>query len=75
MDALPPTYIQVGRLDPLRDNGVTYEKLLHDAGVKTRIDIFPTLAHQAWTVYANESSPKELEEKTLSAMDWLLGKE
>ena len=34
---LPPAYIHVMELDPLRDDGVVYEKALRASGVKTRI--------------------------------------
>lgn len=34
---LPPALIQVSALDPLRDEGILYEKLLKNSSVKTRI--------------------------------------
>ena len=34
---LAPAFIQVQGLDPLRDEGILYEKLLREAGVPTRI--------------------------------------
>ncbi|KAL0573578.1 hypothetical protein V5O48_008374 [Marasmius crinis-equi] len=38
---LPPTFFQVAGLDPLRDEGLLYEKVLREAGVKTKLEIDP----------------------------------
>ena len=37
--ALPPLYIQVCGWDPVRDECLLYEKVLHEAGVETKIDV------------------------------------
>jgi acetyl esterase/lipase len=36
---LPPAYIQICGLDPLRDEGLLYERLLREQGVPTRLDM------------------------------------
>ena len=36
---LPPAYVQVAGLDPLRDEGLLYERLLRENGVKTKIEM------------------------------------
>ena len=36
---LPPVYFQVCGMDPVRDEGLLYEKLLREAGVKTKLDM------------------------------------
>lgn len=36
---LPPAFIQVAGLDPLRDEGILYEKLLREAGVQTKLNM------------------------------------
>ncbi|EXJ69515.1 uncharacterized protein A1O5_07551 [Cladophialophora psammophila CBS 110553] len=72
---LPPTYVHVGGMDVLRDDGLVYERALRDNGVQTRCDIFPNLGHAAWTIYATEYSRPRLGPKMMEAMRWLLSRE
>ncbi|TLS30588.1 hypothetical protein PpBr36_02528 [Pyricularia pennisetigena] len=73
----PKYYIQVGKLDPLRDDGIVFEKTLADRGVETKIDVFPDDAHHAWVALPFESVSKDPtdEEMTMGGMRWLLGLE
>lgn len=36
---LPPAYIQICGLDPLRDEALLYERLLREDGIKTKLDM------------------------------------
>lgn len=71
---MPPTYVQVGGKDVFRDDGIVYAKMLQDDRVPTKIDEYPELGHQAWTIWTDHYGPykKELENNTFAAMRWLL---
>jgi acetyl esterase/lipase len=43
--ALPAAYIAVAGFDPLRDDGIRYGELLHDAGVPTQVHNAETMVH------------------------------
>lgn len=70
---LPPTYIHVGGMDVLRDDGIIFEKALRENGVRTKIDGYPDLGHAAWTIYSIGSSG-QLGPNTMSGMRWLLNR-
>ncbi|EHA51777.1 hypothetical protein MGG_15215 [Pyricularia oryzae 70-15] len=67
----------VGKHDPLRDDGIVFEKALAARGVETKIDVFPDDGHISWVALPFEPASKDpsVEEMTMEAMRWLLGLE
>ena len=48
---LPPAFFQLGGLDPLRDEGLLYERVLReDSGVPTRLNVYDGFGHMFWYV-------------------------
>ncbi|KIX05311.1 uncharacterized protein Z518_06183 [Rhinocladiella mackenziei CBS 650.93] len=72
---LPPTYVHVGGLDVLRDDGLIYERALRKNGVPTRCDSYPELGHAAWTIYATGYNRERMAANTMNGMRWLLSRE
>jgi acetyl esterase/lipase len=70
---LAPAYIQVAGCDPLRDEALIYERVLREeAGVRTRLDVYPGTVHYFWTNYPNLEVSRTFVEDTLKGMRWLL---
>ncbi|RDX46321.1 hypothetical protein OH76DRAFT_1356169 [Lentinus brumalis] len=72
---LPPAYIQVLELDPLRDDGIIYEKALRKAGVRARIDLYPGVSHGFHMSFPTIKLAEKGREDVLKGLNWLLGRE
>jgi acetyl esterase/lipase len=55
LSGLPSTYIDVGELDALRDESVTYALALMRAGVRTELHVFPG-AYHGWEIFAPDAA-------------------
>ncbi|KAF3761188.1 hypothetical protein M406DRAFT_358509 [Cryphonectria parasitica EP155] len=71
---LPPTTIGVAGLDPLRDEGLLYAKMLSEAGVPTRTHIFKGLPHGFRRFGDQLSETKRWDKVVEDGIQWALGR-
>ncbi|KAL4960349.1 alpha/beta hydrolase fold-domain-containing protein [Aspergillus stella-maris] len=71
---IPKSYIQVCGMDPLRDDGIIYEKVLREYGVQTRFDAYMGVPHGVWAVFPKLRSSQRAVLDAVRQTGWLLGK-
>lgn len=71
---LPPAYFQICGLDPVRDEGLIYEKVLREEyGTTTKLDLYAGLPHAFWQVYPTFKGSPKAREDMVNGFGWLLG--
>ncbi|KAI0032470.1 Alpha/Beta hydrolase protein [Vararia minispora EC-137] len=69
---LPRTLIQVAGFDPLRDEGILYSDLLLEAGVETRLEIYPGVPHGFEELMYQTKKGKKYEKDAEDAIQWMI---
>ncbi|KAI0057905.1 hypothetical protein BV25DRAFT_1338218 [Artomyces pyxidatus] len=69
---LPPAHFQVCGLDPLRDEGLLYERLLREADTPTRLDVYPGVPHAFQIAAPQIALASKFRNDTFSGFRWLL---
>ncbi|TBU40211.1 Alpha/Beta hydrolase protein [Dichomitus squalens] len=67
-----PAYIQYNQRDPLRDDAVVLEKILKQAGVKTKSTLYPDLPHAFYYFTPHLAISRQVFRDTIDGVKWLL---
>ncbi|KAJ7495200.1 hypothetical protein FB451DRAFT_1020178, partial [Mycena latifolia] len=67
-----PAHRQVAGLDPLRDEGLLYERVLRESGVKPKLDIYLGVPHAFYAAFPQLSASRKWDKDFRARLAWLL---
>ncbi|KAF2799602.1 alpha/beta-hydrolase [Melanomma pulvis-pyrius CBS 109.77] len=71
---MPPVHFMVAGADPLRDDGLLYERVLREHGVKTKMKVYPGMPH-GFNIFPGFQMAKRAFYDEMLGVGWLLGDE
>lgn len=70
---VPASVFQITGQDPLRDEGLVYERILReDHGIKTKVHVYPGLPHGFHSVAPTLDVSKKFVQDSVAGVKWLL---
>lgn len=72
---LPPAVLAIDGMDPLRDEGLIYERMLREVGVSTKLYVYSGLPHGHWGFFPFLKASDRFRRDQVEGMGWLLGRE
>lgn len=70
---LPPSAFMVCGADPLRDDGLIFERLLREEhGTKTKLMVYPGLPHGFWSMAPMMKVSEKFVQDSVDCVKWLL---
>ncbi|KAL5526185.1 hypothetical protein ACEPAG_7524 [Sanghuangporus baumii] len=72
-EGLPPAYVQIAGADVLRDEGLLYEQFMREAGVPTKLEVYPGVPHGFDVYYPELKISQKWRADFHIGMQWLLG--
>lgn len=67
----PPTFLEVGGMDPLRDEALIFEQMLQEESVPTKLLLHKGFGHMFWMNFPSMEASKKAAVDRLEGIRWL----
>ncbi|KAI0363001.1 Alpha/beta hydrolase fold-3 [Pilatotrama ljubarskyi] len=71
-EGLPPAYLQICGMDPLRDDGLLYAEKLESAGVPAKVDVYLGAPHAFELTFPQTKLAQKYDAESRAGVRWLL---